>query len=83
MLVQVLAEFADSHLQDAMSDVAWETKPVPCMLEIASDGSFLGVVPTTHEETRGKKIRHPGEPDGSATIPGESQQWASSIDRHR
>ncbi len=55
MLVQVLAEFADSHLQDAMSDVAWETKPVPCMLEIASDGSFLGVVPTTHEETRGKR----------------------------
>jgi CRISPR-associated protein Csd1 len=55
MLIQALAEYADSRLQDRLDDPAFERKPVPIALDLAGDGRFLDFIP--HEETisRGKK----------------------------
>ena len=55
MLIQALAEYADTRLQGQLNDLAFETKPVPYLLEIASDGRFLGLVERTEEVQRGKK----------------------------
>jgi CRISPR-associated protein Csd1 len=55
MLVQALAEYADTRLQGQLNDLAFETKPVHYLLEIASDGRFLGLVERTEEVQRGKK----------------------------
>ena len=55
MLVQALAEYADNYLADELNDVAWEMKPVPWLLEISRQGTFLNATPRTTMETRGKK----------------------------
>jgi CRISPR-associated protein Csd1 len=55
VLIQALAEYADTRLQDQMEDPAFERKPVPVLLELASDGRFLGFIPHEETVTRGKK----------------------------
>lgn len=55
MLIQALAEYADTRLRDQLDDLAFETKPVHYLLEIGSDGRFLGLVERTEEVQRGKK----------------------------
>ena len=55
MLVQALAEYADNYLSEELSDAAWEMKPVPWLLEISRQGTFLNVTPRMKTETRGKK----------------------------
>ena len=55
MLIQALAEYADTRLQGQLNDLAFETKPVPYLLEIAGDGRFLGLVERTEEIHRGKR----------------------------
>lgn len=55
MLLQALAEYADHYLADQLNDAAWETKPVPWLLEISRQGTFLNVTPRMTSETRGKK----------------------------
>ena len=55
MLVQALAEYADSRLQDQMEDPAFERKPVAVLLDLGPDGRFLGFIPHEETVTRGKK----------------------------
>ncbi len=55
MLIQALAEYAETRLADQMEDPAFERKPVPLLLEISSDGRFLGFIPHEDPVTRGKK----------------------------
>jgi CRISPR-associated protein Csd1 len=55
MLVQALAEYADHYLADELKDAAWEMKPVPWLLEISRQGTFLNATPRTRTETHGKK----------------------------
>ncbi len=55
MLVQALAEYADHYLADELNDAAWEMKPVPWLLEISKQGTFLNATPRMKTETRGKK----------------------------
>jgi CRISPR-associated protein Csd1 len=55
MLIQALAEYADTRLQGQLTDLAFEVKPVHYLLEISGDGRFLGLVPRTEDVTRGKK----------------------------
>jgi CRISPR-associated protein Csd1 len=55
MLIQALAEYADHYLADELNDAAWEIKPVPWIVEISRQGTFLNATPRTKTETRGKK----------------------------
>lgn len=57
MFIQALAQFTDTNedLREALNDVAWEERPVPYLIELASDGSFLNVVERTKSVTKGKK----------------------------
>ena len=55
MLVQALAEYADHYLSEELNDAAWEMKPVPWLLEISKQGTFLNATPRMKTETRGKK----------------------------
>jgi CRISPR-associated protein Csd1 len=55
MLVQALAEYADHYLAEELNDAAWEMKPVPWLLEISRQGTFLNTTPRMMAETRGKK----------------------------
>src|SRR3978361_202673 len=55
MLIQRLAKYVGTRLQGQLNDLAFETKPVPYLLEIAPDGRFLGLVERTEEIQRGKK----------------------------
>jgi len=55
MLIQALAEYADNYLAAELNDAAWETKPVPWLLEISHQGTFLNATPRMTTETRGKK----------------------------
>src|SRR5580698_1192340 len=55
MLVQALAEYADNYLAEELNDAAWEMKPVPWLIEISRQGTFLNVTPRMKAETRGKK----------------------------
>lgn len=43
MFVQALAEFADIYLADSLADPSVEEKPVPYLVEVSKDGSFLTV----------------------------------------
>jgi CRISPR-associated protein Csd1 len=56
MLVQALAQYADTYLPDQLEDPAFESKPVPLMLEISPKGRFLGWIDREETITRGKKI---------------------------
>jgi len=55
MLVQALTEYADNYLADELNDAAWEMKPVPWLLEISRQGTFLSATPRTITKTLGKK----------------------------
>jgi CRISPR-associated protein Csd1 len=55
MFVQALAQYADSYLRDELNNVAWETKPVPWLIEIFPDGGFNNVISRIQQETRGKR----------------------------
>ena len=55
MLVQALAEYADHYLANELNDAAWEMKPVPWLLEISRQGTFLNATPRMTTKTRGKK----------------------------
>lgn len=55
MLVQALASYADTYLSEELNDSAWEQKPVPWLLEISTQGTFLSAVPHMISGTRGKK----------------------------
>lgn len=55
MFVQALAQYAQTHLKEQLQDEAWEEKPVPYLVEIARDGTFLGAVERKREVVRGKK----------------------------
>jgi CRISPR-associated protein Csd1 len=55
MLVQALAEYADTRLRNQLDDPAFERKRVPLLLEISSGGRFLGFIPHEETVTRGKK----------------------------
>ena len=55
MLVQALAEYAYSNLDEELKDEAFEEKPVPYFLELSPQGQFLNVVERKTETVRGKK----------------------------
>jgi CRISPR-associated protein Csd1 len=55
MLVQALAEYADNYLAEELNDAAWEMKPVPWLIEISGQGTFLNATSRMKTETRGKK----------------------------
>lgn len=55
MLIQALADYADAYLSDQMADPAFESKPVPFMLELSADGTFLGWVSREEIVVRGKQ----------------------------
>jgi CRISPR-associated protein Csd1 len=55
MLIQALAEYADTRLQKQLDDLSFETKQVPYFLEIGTDGTFLKFVERTELVQRGKK----------------------------
>jgi len=55
MLVQALADYADNYLAKELGDAAWESKPVPWMLEISAQGTFLNLVSRMSTVTRGKR----------------------------
>jgi CRISPR-associated protein Csd1 len=55
MLIQALAEYADTYLQDQLSDESWEEKPVPFFVSFDSQGMLLNLVTNTTQATRGKK----------------------------
>ncbi len=55
MLVQALAEYTDNYLADDLNDAAWESKPVPWLLAISTQGTFLNLIPRMTSVTRGKK----------------------------
>ncbi len=55
MLVQALADYADTYLKEELSDEAFEEKPVPYLLEVDQDGTFLNKTEHTVSAVRGKK----------------------------
>ena len=61
MLVQALAQYADTYLAADLQDAAWEEKPVPYLIEIGEDGSFLSVVPRMIS-VRPQPLRMPRSP---------------------
>lgn len=61
MFVQALAQYADRELSDQLADEAWESKPVPYLIEIGLDGKFLNLVKHTVDVPRGKKMVSVGE----------------------
>ncbi len=56
MLVQALAEYADTYLSEQLSDEAWESKPVPYFIELDAAGTFLNVTQNSVSAQRGKKM---------------------------
>jgi CRISPR-associated protein Csd1 len=64
MLVQALAKYADRELALQLDDIAWEKKRVPWLLNISTQGTFLGAVPRMISVDRGKKeVQVPEEID--------------------
>lgn len=62
MLIQALAEYADNYLAEELYDPAWESKRVPWLLEISTQGTFSKLVPHVATVTRGRKqLRAPLE----------------------
>jgi len=55
MLVQALAAYADTYLEDQLADKAFEEKNVQYAIQIFEDGTFAGIRERTKEVTRGKK----------------------------
>ncbi len=59
MLVQALANYADTYLGKELSEMAFEEKPVKFVIEINESGHFLGVIERTFEKTQsnGKRVK--------------------------
>ena len=74
MLIQALAEYADTRLQDQLNDLAFETKRVPYFLEIGRDGTFLNLVERTEQVQRGKKTVKQVSNPAEAQVAGEPKQ---------
>src|SRR6185437_4306039 len=55
MLVQALAEYADSRLGAQLEEEYWEEKGIPFFLELDSSGRFVAVTPHKIEVPLGKK----------------------------
>jgi CRISPR-associated protein Csd1 len=55
MLVQALAKYADRALASQLDDAAWEKKPVPWLVSVSRQGTFLGATPRMTSVARGKK----------------------------
>jgi CRISPR-associated protein Csd1 len=55
VLVQALTQYAQTHLSTQLQDEAWEEKPVPYLIELTMDGTFLNTVERKMEVVRGKK----------------------------
>jgi CRISPR-associated protein Csd1 len=55
VLVQALTQYAETRLIAQLQDEAWEEKPIPYLIELAMDGTFLSVVERKMEVVRGKK----------------------------
>lgn len=58
MFVQALAQFADTNedVRESLQDEAWEERPVPYLIELAKDGTFLNITSRMKEVPRGKKM---------------------------
>jgi CRISPR-associated protein Csd1 len=56
MLVHALAAYADTYLQDALADPAFEEKPVPFAVVLDDVGRFLTIEERTMTVPRGKKV---------------------------
>ncbi len=56
MLVQALAEYADTYLSEQLANEAWEEKPVPYLIVLDSTGTFLNIVHHNVSAVRGKKV---------------------------
>lgn len=56
MLVHALAAYADTYLQDALADPAFEEKPVPFAVVLDDAGHFLAIEERTMTVPRGKKV---------------------------
>jgi CRISPR-associated protein Csd1 len=57
MLIQALANYADTYLADALEDPAFEEKPVGWVIAIHPDGTFAQLLPRVREVSVGKKVR--------------------------
>jgi CRISPR-associated protein Csd1 len=55
MLVQALADYADTRLPYQLTDEAFEEKPVPYFIELDRQGAFLNITSNTVSAVRGKK----------------------------
>jgi len=55
VFVQALAAYTDEYLSEDLKADAWEEKPVPFLIGIGPEGSFLGITERFRDETRGKK----------------------------
>jgi CRISPR-associated protein Csd1 len=55
MLVQALAEYADTRLGAQLEEEYWEEKGIPFFLELDSAGRFIAATPHETEVPRGKK----------------------------
>jgi CRISPR-associated protein Csd1 len=57
MLVQALADYADTYLAEELAQAAFEVKPVRYLMVLNEDGSFVSVIPQLRTETKtfGKK----------------------------
>lgn len=74
MFLQALAEYADNHLSDELKDSAWQSKPVPWLLEISPQGQFLAIVSRTMQVQRGEK---------QVQIPVKMRMPRSPVNRNR
>jgi CRISPR-associated protein Csd1 len=54
MLVQALADFADTYLPDQLQDESCEDKPVPYLVELDRTGTFLNITPRLAFVARGR-----------------------------
>lgn len=61
MFVQALAGYADTHLREQLDDVAFEQRPVPYLVQIGKDGSFLGILPRFTEVNTGGAAKKGGK----------------------
>ncbi len=53
MFVEALGEYADLRLAGQLADLAFEVKPVSFLLELAADGTYLGIVERKETIVRG------------------------------
>ncbi len=59
MLLQALAQYADTRLKHQLDDPAFEMKRISYLLEIGTDGTFLGITDRQGEVRPGGKTQPP------------------------